>query len=70
MEFVGSAPIAVLDKNRQPISISSSSGSNSNNMNKNSTFTVTKKRIPTKLALLKPVERNRTMVRNRLAWQY
>jgi hypothetical protein len=65
MEFLGSASIAELDRNRQPISISSSSGSNSsnNNMNKNSSFTIIKKRIPTKLALLKPVERNKTMVR-------
>jgi hypothetical protein len=64
MEFLGSASIAELDKNRQPISISSSSGSNSssNNINKNSSFTLIKKRIPTKLALLKPVERNKTMV--------
>jgi hypothetical protein len=61
----GTTNDVVLEKNRQPISISSLSGSNNNNnnMSKNSTFAVTKKRIPTKLALFKSVERNKMIVR-------
>jgi hypothetical protein len=68
MDCLGSVSIAELDKNRQLISISSSSGSsssNNNNSNHNSSFTLIKKRIPTKLALVKPVERSKAMVR----WQ-
>jgi hypothetical protein len=49
MEFVRSTPFPF--------------GSNKS-CHKSSSFTLTKKRIPTKLALLKPVERNKTMVRN------
>ena len=43
---------------------SSGSSSNSSMKKKNSSFTVTKKRRPTKLTLLKPAERNKTMVRS------
>jgi hypothetical protein len=64
MDLVRSATIAaVLESNRQPILLSSPSGSN-NSSNKNSEFTVTKKRIPTKLALVKPDDKNKKMVRN------
>jgi hypothetical protein len=69
MEFVRGKTTVVLEKNCQPLLIPSSPGSSnsSNNisgMNKNSTFTVTKRRMPTKLALLKPTDRNKAMVRN------
>jgi hypothetical protein len=48
---------------------SSGSSNNNNNMKKSGSFTVTKKRTPTKLALLKPVERSETMVRSWSPWQ-
>jgi hypothetical protein len=66
MEFVRGKTTVVLDKNCQPLLISSSSGGSNNisSMNKNSSFTVTKRRMPTKLALVKPIERNTAMVRN------
>jgi hypothetical protein len=72
MEFVRGSTTVVLEKNCLPVLLSALSGSNSssnngnsgNNMNKNSSFTVTKRRVPTKLALTKPIERNKTMVCN------
>jgi hypothetical protein len=69
MEFIHNpSTTAVLDNNHQTTSISLSSGSSNSNitnrMKKSSSFTLTKKRIPTKLALLKPVESHKTMVRS------
>jgi hypothetical protein len=68
MEFVRGSTTVVLEKNCLPILLSALSGNNhgngnsGNNMNKNSSFTVTKRRVPTKLALTKPIERSKTMV--------
>jgi hypothetical protein len=73
MEFVRGSTTIVLEKNCLPTLLPALSGSNhsntgninsGNSMNKNSSFTVTKRRVPTKLALTKPIERNKTMVCN------
>jgi hypothetical protein len=60
MEFVRGTTTGndVLEKNRQAVSVSSLTGSN--NWSKNSTFMVTKKRMPTKLAIV----RNKMIVRD------